>query len=128
MIRSPEPHVKKKKDLKFAKTSNDEVHAKVRDGSALFRRAKEREEKKTFEERRRHRNNCNIALIPEEKLEHLLRICREAPDGENWRDKVNALDRLSEISHAYSISRSSSMFIRAIEDGGKHAARFTRRV
>ena len=115
VIRSPEPHVKKKKDLKFAKASNDEVHAKVRDGSALFRRAKEREEKKTF------RNDDDIALIPEEKLEHLLRICREAPDGENWRDKVNALDRLSEISHAYSISRSSSMFIRAIEDGGKHA-------
>ena len=34
---------------------------------------------------------------------------------------MNALERLSEISHAYSISRSSSMFIRAIEDGGKHA-------
>lgn len=115
VIRSPEPHVKKKKDLKFAKASNDEVHAKVRDGSALFRRAKEREEKKTF------RNDDDIALVPEEKLEHLLRICREAPDGENWRDKVNALERLSEISHAYSISRSSSMFIRAIEDGGKHA-------
>ena len=119
VIRSPEPHVKKKKDLKFAKASNDEVHAKVRDGSALFRRAKEREEKKTF------RNDDDIALVPEEKLEHLLRICREAPDGENWREKVNALERLSEISHAYSISRSSSMFIRAIEDGGKHAARFT---
>lgn len=115
VIRSPEPHVKKKKDLKFAKASNDEVHAKVRDGSALFRRAKKREEKKTF------RNDDDIALVPEEKLEHLLRICREAPDGENWRDKVNALERLSEISHAYSISRSSSMFIRAIEDGGKHA-------
>ena len=99
------------------KASNDEVHAKVRDGSALFRRAKEREEKKTF----RNDDDCNIALVPEEKLEHLLRICREAPDGENWREKVNALDRLSEISHAYSISRSSSMFIRAIEDGGKHA-------
>ena len=112
VIRSPEPHLKKK-DLKYAKASNDEVHAKVRDGSALFRRAKEREEKKTF------RND--IALVAEEKLEHLLRICREAPDGENWRDKVNALERLSEISHAYSISRSSSMFIRAIEDGGKHA-------
>ena len=114
VIRSPEPHVKKK-DLKFAKASNEEVHAKVRDGSALFRRAKEREEKKTF------RNDDDVALVPEEKLEHLLRICREAPDGENWRDKVNALERLSEISHAYSISRSSSMFIRAIEDGGKHA-------
>ncbi|CAL6367817.1 unnamed protein product [Bathycoccus prasinos] len=112
VIRSPEPHLKKK-DLKYAKASNDEVHAKVRDGSALCRRAKEREEKKTF------RND--IALVAEEKLEHLLRICREAPDGENWRDKVNALERLSEISHAYSISRSSSMFIRAIEDGGKHA-------
>ena len=115
VIRSPEPHVKKKKDLKFAKASNDEVHAKVRDGSALFRRAKEREEKKTF------RTTTTSLYCIEEKLEHLLRICREAPDGENWRDKVNALDRLSEISHAYSISRSSSMFIRAIEDGGKHA-------
>ncbi|CAL6386618.1 unnamed protein product [Bathycoccus prasinos] len=112
VIRSPEPHLKKK-DLKYAKASNDEVHAKVRDGSALCRRAKEREEKKTF------RND--IALVAEEKLEHLFRICREAPDGENWRDKVNALERLSEIAHAYSISRSSSMFIRAIEDGGKHA-------
>ena len=115
VIPPPQPHENNNKHQKFQNAPNDEVHAKVRDGSALFRRAKEREEKKTF------RNDDDIALVPEEKLEHLLRICREAPDGENWRDKVNALERLSEISHAYSISRSSSMFIRAIEDGGKHA-------
>jgi len=111
VTRSPEPPVKR---TSATKVFSDEVHVKVSDRSALFRRAKEREGKKT-------KNDTDIVLIPEEKLEHLLRICREAPDGENWRDKVNALERLSEVSHAFSISRSSSMFFRAIEDGGKHA-------
>ena len=111
VTRSPEPPVKR---TCAPKVFSDEVHVKVSDRSALFRRAKEREGKKT-------KNDTDIVLIPEEKLEHLLRICREAQDGENWRDKVNALERLSEVSHAFSISRSSSMFFRAIEDGGKHA-------
>ena len=56
-------------------------------------------------------NNCNIALIPEEKLEHLLRICREAAGGEHWREKMQALEQLSSRSHAYSISRSSSVLL-----------------
>ena len=118
VTRSPEPS---KRALAPSLKEPNEVHTKVSDGSTLFRRAKREEKKvKVKMNNNNNNNNCNIALIPEEKLEHLLRICREAAGGEHWREKMQALEQLSSRSHAYSISRSSSVLTRAIEDGGKH--------
>ena len=117
VTRSPEPS---KRALAPSLKEPNEVHTKVSDGSTLFRRAKREEKKVKVKMNNNNNNNCNIALIPEEKLEHLLRICREAAGGEHWREKMQALEQLSSRSHAYSISRSSSVLTRAIEDGGKH--------
>ena len=72
-------------------------------------------EKKTSEALRK--------LVPDDKLEALLIVCREpmSADGENWRDKIIALEQLSDPSYAFSVSKSPHLFCLAVEDCGKHA-------